>query len=83
MNLRSLRGFALVTETRRVTIPAGDGVIRFEGVAGGILPESAIVTGLPDGVVEKNQDAVFFFSCYQHVLKSHVSKTFDFGEQAL
>ncbi len=57
MNLRSLRGFALVTETRRVTIPAGDGVIRFEGVAGGILPESAIVTGLPDGVVEKNQDA--------------------------
>ncbi len=57
MQLRNLRGFALVTETRRVTIPAGDGVIRFEGVAGGILPESAIVTGLPDGVVEKNQDA--------------------------
>ena len=57
MNLNYLRGFALVTETRRVSIPAGDGVIRFEGVAGGILPESAIVTGLPDGVVEKNQDA--------------------------
>ena len=57
MNLQYLRGFALVTETRRVTIPAGDGVIRFEGVAGGILPESAIVTGLPDGIVEKNQDA--------------------------
>jgi hypothetical protein len=57
MNLRYLRGFALVTETRRITIPAGDGVIRFEGVAGGILPESAIVTGLPDGIVEKNQDA--------------------------
>jgi hypothetical protein len=57
MNLRYLRGFALVTETRRISIPAGDGVIRFEGVAGGILPESAIVTGLPDGIVEKNQDA--------------------------
>ncbi len=57
MNLRYLRGFALVTETRRITIPAGDGVIRFEGVAGGILPESAIVAGLPDGIVEKNQDA--------------------------
>jgi hypothetical protein len=27
-------------------------------VAGGIIPESAIVTGLPDGVVEKNQDAL-------------------------
>lgn len=57
MNLQYLRGFALVTETRRISIPAGDGVIRFEGVAGGILPESAIVTGLPDGIVEKNQDA--------------------------
>ena len=57
MDLRYLRDFALVTETRRITIPAGDGVIRFEGVAGGILPESAIVTGLPDGIVEKNQDA--------------------------
>lgn len=57
MNLRYLRGFALVTETRRVSIVEGDGVIRFEGVAGGVLPESAIVTGLPDGVVEKNQDA--------------------------
>jgi hypothetical protein len=57
MNLNWLRGFALVTETRRVSISAGDGVIRFEGVAGGILPESAIVTGLPDGVIEKNQDA--------------------------
>ncbi len=57
MNLNYLRGFALVTETRAVNISAGEGVIRFEGVAGGILPESAIVTGLPDGVVEKNQDA--------------------------
>jgi hypothetical protein len=57
MQLNWLRGFALVTETRRVSISAGDGVIRFEGVAGGILPESAIVTGLPDGVIEKNQDA--------------------------
>ena len=57
MNLDDLAGFALVTETRHVSVPAGDGVIRFEGVAGGILPESAIVTGLPEGVVEKNQDA--------------------------
>ena len=57
MNLDSLQGYALVTETRRISIAAGDGAIRFEGVAGGILPESAIVTGLPEGVVEKNQDA--------------------------
>lgn len=57
LDLANLRGFALVTETRTIDIPAGDGVIRFEGVASGILPESAIVTGLPQGVREKNQDA--------------------------
>lgn len=57
MNLRWLNGFALVTETRRISIPAGDSDVRFEGVAGGILPESAIVGGFPAGVVEKNQDS--------------------------
>ncbi|HET9637803.1 MAG TPA: hypothetical protein VFP12_01200 [Allosphingosinicella sp.] len=57
MDLRWLNGFALVTESRRVSVPAGESDIRFEGVAGGILPESAIVSGLPQGVVEKNQDA--------------------------
>jgi hypothetical protein len=57
LNLDWLNGYALITETRRVDIPAGDAEIRFEGVAGGIMPESAIVAGLPDGVVEKNQDA--------------------------
>ena len=57
MELSDLQGYALITETRRIAIPGGDGMIRFEGVAGGILPESAIVTGLPEGVIEKNQDA--------------------------
>lgn len=57
MNIEWLNGFALITETRRVSVPAGEVDVRFEGVAGGILPESAIVTGLPSGVVEKNQDA--------------------------
>jgi hypothetical protein len=52
-----LNGYALITERRTVDIPAGDSDIRFEGVAGGIQPESAIVTGLPQGVVEKNQDS--------------------------
>jgi hypothetical protein len=50
-------GYALVTETRTVTIPAGQSVVRFEGVAEGMFPESAIVTGLPKGVKEKNRDA--------------------------
>ena len=52
-----LEGTALVSETRTVRLPAGDSVIRFEGVAGGIIPASAIVKGLPSGVGEKNRDA--------------------------
>lgn len=50
-------GFALVTETRTVRLPRGKAVLRFEGVADGIVPVSAIVEGLPGGTVEKNRDA--------------------------
>ena len=57
MNLRYLGGFALVTETRRVRLPRGPVVLRFEGVAEGIVPVSAIVEGLPGGTIEKNRDA--------------------------
>jgi hypothetical protein len=51
------QGYALITETRTITIPAGESVIRFEGVSEGLFPETAIVTGLPRGVREKNRDA--------------------------
>jgi hypothetical protein len=57
VSLDSLDGFALVTETRRIHVPAGKAVLRFEGVADGIIPASAIVTGLPGGTIEKNRDA--------------------------
>jgi hypothetical protein len=50
-------GYALISETRTLRIPDGESVIRFEGVAEGMLPESAIVSGLPKGVREKNRDA--------------------------
>ena len=56
-NLGWLNGYALISETRRVSLPAGESEIRFEGVAGGIVPQSAIVTGLPEGVIERNRDA--------------------------
>jgi hypothetical protein len=56
-NLSWLNGYALISETRRVTLPAGETELRFEGVAGGILPQSAIVTGLAEGVIERNRDA--------------------------
>ena len=57
MNLQYLGGFALVTETRRVRLPRGPAVLRFEGVAEGIVPVSAIIDGLPGGTIEKNRDA--------------------------
>lgn len=57
MDLDWLEGYALVTEKRSVDIPAGKAIVRFEGVAAGLFPESAIVTGLPSVVREKNLDA--------------------------
>ncbi len=57
MSLSRLGGFALVTETRTIAVPAGEAVLRFEGVAGGIIPASAIVEGLPGTTIEKNRDA--------------------------
>jgi hypothetical protein len=57
IDLNDLNGFALVSEIRSVRLPAGVSRLRFEGVADGIEPMSAIVTGLPNGVIEKNRDA--------------------------
>jgi hypothetical protein len=57
IDLDELNGFALVTETRIVRLPAGVSRVRFEGVADGIEPSSALITGLPGKVVEKNRDA--------------------------
>jgi hypothetical protein len=56
INLNALAGFALVSETRTVHLSAGVTRLRFEGVADGIEPSSAIVTGLPAGVIEKNRE---------------------------
>lgn len=57
LNLQWLGGYALVSETRRVSLPAGESELRFEGVTSGIVPQSAIVTGLGEAVLEKNRDA--------------------------
>jgi hypothetical protein len=47
--------FALIAETRTVMLPAGEVVVRFEGVASGIVPQSAILFGAPPR--ERNRDA--------------------------
>ncbi|NVE94088.1 DUF4139 domain-containing protein [Altererythrobacter lutimaris] len=57
MNLDLPQGFAMISETRRVTLPAGVSTIRFTGVAEGMVAVSAIVTGLPGGTIEKNRNA--------------------------
>lgn len=49
-------GLAMISETRRVTLPKGESTIRFEGVAEGMIGVSAIVTGLPGGTIEKNRN---------------------------
>ena len=51
------RGFAMISETRQVTLPPGESTVRFEGVAEGMVAVSAIVTGLPGGTIEKNRNA--------------------------
>lgn len=49
-------GLALIVETRTVDLPAGEGVIRFRGLATGVVPQSAVLEGLPAHVVERNAD---------------------------
>jgi hypothetical protein len=50
-----LGSFALISETRVVDLPPGIVTIRFEGVAGGIVPQSAILFGSDPR--ERNRDA--------------------------
>ena len=51
------RGFAVISERRRVRLPAGGADLRFEGVANGMVAVSAVIEGLPGQVLEKNLDA--------------------------
>jgi hypothetical protein len=53
-----LNGYALIRETRAIALPAGESELRSEGVASGIVPQSAIIGGLPDGQLERNRDAL-------------------------
>lgn len=49
-------GLALVSEWRTIEVPAGEVAIRFQGVAEGIVPQTAALDGLPATLVESNQD---------------------------
>jgi hypothetical protein len=49
-------GLALITETRTIDLPAGLSEIQFRGVASTMVPQTADVGGLPNGVLERNFD---------------------------
>ncbi|WP_066113957.1 hypothetical protein [Blastomonas sp. CCH7-E1] len=55
-NLNFLNGFAVVTEKRTISVPAGPSTIRFAGVAEGMVAVSAVIRGLPGGIIEQNRD---------------------------
>ena len=57
LDLNRLGGFALISEKRLLSVPAGVTRVRFEGVADGIEAASTILTGLPEALLEKNRDA--------------------------
>jgi hypothetical protein len=86
-----LQGYALVTEERELRLPAGEAVLRFDDVAAGMLAESALVTGLPASVAEKNLDADLLSprNLYARafgrpvVLKRHDSQGRSYEEEAI
>ena len=47
------RGFAMISETRTVTLRPGESTIRFEGVSEGMVAVTAIVTGLPPALASR------------------------------
>ena len=55
INRANPTSFALIAETRTVTLPPGAATVRFEGVASGIVPQSAILFGTNPR--ERNRDA--------------------------
>jgi hypothetical protein len=56
LNAEDTQGLALVVETRLVDLPAGRSRLRFEGVADGIIPQSAAAEGLPAPPTERDFD---------------------------
>jgi len=49
-------GLVLVRETRTLDLPAGLSRVKFENVADRIIPQSAALDGLPQGLKERNFD---------------------------
>jgi hypothetical protein len=88
LDLDNLRGFALISETRTVDLPPGPVTIRFEGVASGIVPQSALIFGAD--IREKNRDAALLserglldaFTGQRVILRRNNPATGKFTEEA-
>lgn len=61
-------GLAMIVENRTVDVPAGEAIIRFEGVANAIIPETAAIDGLPGEILERDSafEVVSAGSLLQH-----------------
>jgi hypothetical protein len=57
LDVDALQGFALISEQRSITIPAGESTIRFPAVANGIRATTAVLSGVPSTLLEMNRDA--------------------------
>lgn len=56
MDLDYLEGYAVIREKRSFYLPKGRVMVRFTGVSSGMDAQSAVITGLPATIVEKNRD---------------------------
>jgi hypothetical protein len=49
-------GLAFITEKRTIDLPAGPAIVKFRGVASTMVPQTAVIEGLPAGVLEQDFD---------------------------
>ncbi len=69
---------ALIVETRTVDLPAGDSVLRFDGVASTLIPATAQVSGLAEPPRESDFDFALFDAAT--ILRKSVGQPVDLVE---
>lgn len=75
---RGLPDVALIVETRLVDLPAGDSVLRFDGVAASLIPATAQVSGLTEPPRESDFDFDLFDAAA--ILKKSIGQPVDLIE---
>ena len=75
---RGMPDVALIVETRTVELPAGDSVLRFDGVASSLIPATAQILGLAEPARESDFDFDLFDAAT--VLRKSVGQSADLVE---